>query len=103
MENGRKDAHVFIPYVGALELIHKNQQKFPHLSPIFYRGQKVPNFEPNFDTTPVRSTAISDWRTFSESKTILIVVPHVTNRVGMGPTNSEVRWHKGDPKMDPKG
>jgi len=40
--------------------------KIPPPFPIFTRGQKVPNVDPNFDTTPVWSAAIRNWRTFLE-------------------------------------
>jgi len=44
--------------VGALELLHKNRQKFPTPPLFFTWGKKSKNFDPNFDTTPVWSFAI---------------------------------------------
>jgi len=55
---------VFLPSVQAVAKLQKKIVEIPPLFPYFTFGQNVQDFDPNFDTTPVRSAAISNWRTF---------------------------------------
>jgi len=90
--------------VGALAKLHKNPQKFPHPITIFLVGRSLVQISISllFGAPPFQAG-----RLFHKSKKaclgLMMGVPHGTNRVAVGPPNSEKRWNKGGPNMAPKG
>jgi len=90
------------PWLNSPKIDEKNPPLLPSVTDL---GTKVPNFDPNFDITRLRSAFISNWRTFSKIQKIVKELwwPYLMVPTGRGGSpNYEKRWSKWVPKCPTK-